>query len=118
MIDELLKHRSTIIQLIVKQLMAFLGTKLPFLSFAPVAWVIAKILGVYLDKLLIVSIKEIESNLAERDRVALAENIEKLLKQYEDEPDDTQREIIETQIINDARNLIKFNRLRSVTAER
>ncbi len=115
-IEELLSKRSVLINLLVKQSLAFLVTKAPFLSFGPLSWIISQILNYYLDKLFVATVKEIEVKIAEADRKALANKVDELLKSYENEPDETKKEQIETAIIDNARELIRFSKLRSVTS--
>jgi hypothetical protein len=115
MLDELIKHKSTLLGLIAKQVLAFLVTKVPFLAFGPLSWIISQALNYYLDKLFVATIKEIEVKIAEADRIKLAEKVDALIKEYEAEPDATKKEQIETAIIDNARDLIKFNRMRSKT---
>lgn len=106
--DSIFDRRSIIIKLIVKELMAFLIVKMPWLSFSPLSWIVSKIIGIYFDRLFVATVREIKVKINDREKIELANKIDALLKSYEGETDEAKKEAIESRIINDARNLIRL----------
>lgn len=115
MLDKLVEKRSMLIGLLVKQAVAFLITKLPFLSFGPLGWIVSKFLSIYLDKAFVAAVKFIEVEWSEAEKRSLAEKVDGLFADYDKEPDPVKKEEIENRIVENARELIKVKKKKSIT---
>ncbi len=105
--------RSKIVDLVVKQLMALLLARVPFLSFGPLSWIASHFVKFGVSYLLKKAILRINEQWIESDRRELAEKFDKLLKEYDSAPNEEKKDEVEKELVDKARDIITlFNKPR------